>query len=1336
MLSTETINARLPSSTSAGSTQASNAQQPSARAQPPIPDSAEDEVSGDSKLSGLYAAALRQGATKNVMPTHIDNIPSDSSFGKWWSHFHDAIKSPQFTEWAKGKNIDLSKPIELYPSTDQMTVTINGQREALIGREQDIMWPVVVAPVMRAAAIVEAERIPVAAAPPVINAFFFNSSARNVVRPATEERRTKTPVMAPTSDSSAPLKAVESFYGERRPLYTKEALETRAAELEEKKSFNELSSLDVERLAHDRSDDALITEKIALADTQNKHMLRNKLQNIPGRTPQQIADYLKTTTIDVHPNSSYALTQENQDTKTVSLENFILGSGWSKPAGPLQVADMILALKSPSLSEPAHGDLGGGFSWPVPLDQESQKLVFNQVYFNGEDLVSGLGEQQRDGTQYGALGYLANGFAFDSADLSNPRRAIEKLIHSEKGQRLGKALQEKMGGAETEGSAQDWALTAIMAILDSQSVFSPRLHHTAGFCLEADDLHGLPLAQVKRALEDKLTRDKRTTSAVAPLGAYLLLSRAAPELLIKDTPSNVVYGSPSWMSLRAAVKFIEAQAPGASSHMSFAQIMEYANLPALGSEEQTLRNALTNESLLLWGKLNGLIKKSHIREFTPEDLKLCQEKFNQQVGELSKIPIYLMAPMPTRRALALENLKEAYGDKIPFEKKFLQSTTGGGMMDDHFFSPLDAYMSDQLHLPQWRSIDSKLSVDMFKRRKLVSPNWLFEKRFDEYHKALKVNYKNLLKNMFSKLPEDDRKHLERGNQEFYYLRPAIEGHYTHLIPESKEKSAKGLGGVLIRSELGEDVRYYEVFPNSMLIRKRTDLPKKLSLGGVPDMRNIEINRTHALDWEAYKTGKPPREQTTTSEILVYRLPPDKEWVAEPPGTSSISAPLSYFGKKTEYLAKIAASQHFTPDYEMSKNGARGESGIEEMQRIYKAGQEFLLGLIPFKNAIESAIKGNTAESIMLFIMDGVSFIAPGAKAAGILGKVGTSGAVKTISIAKIAGGAVLAAANPVGGLDDLVRLIGTGGQKLVSTGLQGLSRLTGTAQSVDLIKLAQRADIAEVAVKNADGISQYRTLAKVDNRTGKVFRYSAKADKVYGRPLDGFSMNPGGANDRTSLLGRQLAADNVIDMGGSMRELKALDKEIFTFVNDVQGTSRLTIVAHGWERNSLKKLFNLGSTVSDSVGKSYSPAQFLELLKKSGIDPQKYDSIRFVTCFSGEAGTHSFAAKFKELTGKPVAAFEGTVTVNRNDFEKPFQFNLDMAKAKNPNADGQSLLSAAEEKLKKDFEGVMDRILRVDTEHNRVDKISILKNGKYINDKQVINYRPTFYGTKPWNTAG
>nr|WP_315412772.1 hypothetical protein [uncultured Pseudomonas sp.] len=1349
MLSTETINARPPNSTSVENSQASNPQQPIARAQQPIPHSAENEVSGDSKLSSLYAAALRQGATKNVMPTHIDNIPSDSSFGKWWSHFHDAIKSPQFTEWAKGKNIDLSKPIELYPATDQMTVTINGQREALIGREQDIMWPVVVAPVMRAAAIIGAERAPAAATTSDINEFFYSLSVRNVTQMRWSTTPNATLVMAPTSNSSAPLEAVESFYGASRPLYTKEALETRAAELEGKKSFNELSSLDVERLAHDRSDDALVTEKIALADTQNKHMLRNKLQNIPGRDPQQIADYLKTTTIDVHPNSSYALTQENQDTNTVSLENFILGSGWSKPAGHLQVADMILALKSPSLSEPAHGDLGGGFSWPVPLDQESQKLVFNQVYFNGEDLVSGLGEQQRDGKQYGALGYLANGFAFDSADLSHPRRAIERLIHSEKGQRLGKALQEKMGGAETEGSAQDWALTAIMATLDSQSVFSPRLHHTAGFCLEKDDLHGLPLAQVKRTLEDKLTRDKRTTSEVAPLGAYLLLSRAAPELLIKDTPSNVVYGSPSWMSLRAAVKFIEAQAPGASSHMSFAQVMEYANLPALSSEEQTLRNAFTNESLLLWGKLNGLITKSHIREFTPEDLKLCQEKLNQQVGELSKIPRYLMAPMPTRRVLALENLKEAYGDKIPFEKNFLQSTTGGGM-DDHFFSPLDAYMSDQLHLPQWRSIDSKQSVDVFKGPKLLNPNWLFEKRFDEYHSALKVNYKNLLKNMFSKLPEEDRKHLEHGKQEFYYLRPAIEGHYTHLIPESEAKSAKGLGGVLIRSELGEDVRYYEVFPNSMLIRKRTDLPKKLSLGGVPDIRNIEINRTHALDWEAYKTGKPPREQTTTSEILVYRLPPNKEWVAESPGTSSVTAPMSYFGKKTEYLAEIAASQHFTPDYELSKNGARGESGIEKTERIYKSGQEFLLGLIPFKNAIESAIKGDAAESIMLFIMDGMSFIAPGVKAAGILGKVGTSGAVKAISIAKIAGGAVLAAANPAGGMDDLVRLIGNGGQKLVSTGLQGLSRLTGTAQSVDLIKLAQRADIAEVAVKSADGVSQYRTLAKVDNRTGKVFRYSAKADKVYGRPLEGFSMNPGGANDRTSLLGRQLAADNVIDMGGAMRELKALDKEIFTFVNDVQGTSRLTIVAHGWERNPLKKLFslnptvsdsagklfNIGSTVSDSVGKSYSPAQFLELLKKSGIDPQKYDSIRFVTCFSGEAGTHSFAAKFKELTGKPVAAFEGTVTVNRNDFEMPFQFNLDMAKAKNPNADGQSLLSAAEEKLKKDFEGVMDRILRVDTEHNRVDKISILKNGKYIDDKQVINYRPTFYGTKPWNTAG
>ncbi len=691
--------------------------------------------------------------------------------------------------------------------------------------------------------------------------------------------------------------------------------------------------------------------------------------------------------------------------------------------------------------------------------------------------------------------------------------------------------------------------------------------------------------------------------------------------------------------------------------------------------------------------------------------------------------------MPTRRALALEMLKEAYGDKVPFERKYLQSTTGGGD-DNHFYSPLDVYMSDQLHLPQWRSIDSKLSVDIFKKTKLLNPNWLFEKRFDEYHSALKVNYKNLLKNMFSRLPEEDRKHLEHGKQDFYYLRPAIEGHYSHLVPESEKESAKGLGGVLIRSEYENKVCYYEVFPNSMLVRKRTDLPEQLSLGGVQGYTNVEINKAHALDWDAYKTGKLPRTETTTSEVQVHRVTPENEWIKQPEGAASSTVPMSYFGKKTEYLAEIAASQHFTPDYELSKNGARGESGLEKTDRIYKAGQEFLLGFIPSRSAIESAIDGDAAAAAMLFILDGMSFIAPGAKVAGTLGKVSTSGAIKAIKIGKIVGTGILAATNPVGGLDDLLRLLGKGGGKILSTGLHGVRRLTGNAQNLDLIKLAKRADIAEVSVKAADGVSQYRTLAKVDNRTGKVFRYSSKADKVYGRPLDDFSMNPGGANDRTSLLGRQLAANNVIDMGSTMRELKALDKEIFTFVNDVQGTSRLTIVAHGWERNPLKKLFNLGATVADSANKSYSPAQFLELLRKNGIDPQKYDSIRFVTCFSGEAGTHSFAAKFKELTGKPVAAFEGSVTVDRNDFEKPFQFNLDRAKAINPNADSRSLLSTAEEQLKKDFEGRIDRILRVDTEHKRVDRISVLKNGKSVDGKQTINYRPAFYGKKPWNTAG
>lgn len=330
-----------------------------------------------------------------------------------------------------------------------------------------------------------------------------------------------------------------------------------------------------------------------------------------------------------------------------------------------------------------------------------------------------------------------------------------------------------------------------------------------------------------------------------------------------------------------------------------------------------------------------------------------------------------------------------------------------------------------------------------------------------------------------------------------------------------------------------------------------------------DLKNDRIlERTDLGD---FQPGKFPLDHTHPGTNFVEVKPVSSR--PYPPGLTDEKhdapvVPNSYSSERTSYIADAFITNS---DIETFEKEAQGLTTFDTEVPFYKKFREFMLNLIPLRSAIINFQEGKIGEGILDLSLDIFGFMAgigAAAKSAKAL-QVGASLLGKTLHVGKIVGRGAIGALNPLDGLGDLA----IGGAKLAGKGAKSLS---GAIRNSDLLHLATRADVAELTVKGPNGVSQYKTLAKVDTRTGKVYRYSAKADKVYGRPLEGFSMNPGGANDRYSLLGRQLAVDNVVDMGGAMRDIKAIDKEIFTFVNDVQGTSRLTIVAHGWERNPLK----------------------------------------------------------------------------------------------------------------------------------------------------------------------
>ncbi|POM10751.1 hypothetical protein CUU62_24470 [Pseudomonas sp. WP001] len=83
-------------------------------------------------------------------------------------------------------------------------------------------------------------------------------------------------------------------------------------------------------------------------------------------------------------------------------------------------------------------------------------------------------------------------------------------------------------------------------------------NEVAGYDLADKAFYGKPLQTIRKGLEQHLVSSGRANPDLAPTATYLL---APPELLVKDIPNYVTYGSPSWFSLKVTAAFIEAKSP-------------------------------------------------------------------------------------------------------------------------------------------------------------------------------------------------------------------------------------------------------------------------------------------------------------------------------------------------------------------------------------------------------------------------------------------------------------------------------------------------------------------------------------------------------------------------------------------------------------------------------------------------------------------------------------------------------------------------------------------------------------------------------------------------------
>ncbi|WP_236371471.1 hypothetical protein [Pseudomonas salomonii] len=1239
----------------------------------PQEEQATTRANGDSELAMQYAIALNLAGRRNHVKD-LDHIPPHSTFGQWWRHLHDAFQSPDVQQWMKALGVDTTS-IKIDPKSGRISFYLEYFIDPLrtlhtLGQD-DSQWAALSGPILRAASVIEGE---FAFAPPV------NSP-----------------------DAPVPWQLVGRFYQEPQNL-TLSGMLKRADEISHRTyAFKRLDPTRFTDKIQARSEETLQHQKAALGDIHNWHRAGTALQRLAMALEDgsKKIEELQTELQQPFPlsaDSTYRPTGSGAPTE-VSLQQFLQDHGWDIPTHSEQLDNLASALLAPNLKSATHGNLGGASAWPEPLapdDQAQLRMSISAGKFGDLSLKPFKN----------VLDYLLNGRPISAEEQLNPRQLIDSLVSSPRGTALGEAIQATFEARSVKGSATDWLLAALGVGKHRDGDGQGRIE---GYTLvSATNSHKSASAVVQELKEHLLAGGLADSAPAASVQAYISLASRAPQFLVKGIPNEVTMGSHSWVSFTTAVARVEAKAPGATSRMNYAQIMLAANTAPISDEERQVEYAAQNEAINTWALANGMGYPT-----TDTALTEARTAFDQHVRELSEAAALPPLETPTTQAIAIEYLKQACPNMDPalFEKKCITSQPSTRVFPGPY-SLLDLLIdgralrspppdSDDGKPGAWVSSDEINISDLLPTLKtLPDPIKQFNQDFRTYSDAVKKATSAQLKVLISRLPLEDRQNLEFGeivvHQDIRYDR----------VPGSSYNKRVETGVVLVET-------------------RRTVNGKTQSMQYAINRLEGTITRQRSQFYEALS---PASLASTGPRYIADQITPRGE---SPSGImderkGATGVPKSIASARTQYLADALIE-----DMKLPELGAysRGTTTFQTEHRTTEAIREVLLGLIPFRSAIKNFSDGKMGAGAVDLAFDifgflvGVGVAAKAAKAS----IVGASALSKAAQAFKIVGRAAVGTLNPLSGVDDLARGVFKAGRVAVGKVYRGIGQLRGSARSVNLLELVKNPNIAEGTYRAAKGSGEISALAKFDDTSGKWFAYDPYTGKAYGKAIEGFQVQKT-ANNQT-LLEQGLASDNIIQLGGAMKEFKVIDTKVHVYYDVYKGTDRLNIVAHGKPYVAGRKIFKKNNADIIINGKSYNAQELVDLLKLHKVDPNKFDNIRLLICHSAEGGSKSFGNQLHKITKKPVKSFEGEVFVN-------FGSNDITAGRNKIKADLQTINPALTDEV---AEYAANEILRARLVNNAVPDV-LKKHGSAIqiniaapNESPIIrdtiiNYRPKKFG--------
>lgn len=792
-------------------------------------------------------------------------------------------------------------------------------------------------------------------------------------------------------------------------------------------------------------------------------------------TPQAVLAHLKAAHTGIDPRSTFHPSSVLGSESTVSLESFIKQHDLPTPETRAELIHLADAAKARALEQPL-GDLGGGLSWPLPLTQEQQRnvrgIVDSSILRRNAQTEPALARAE---LAKGALGALIRASALSDVELQDSSKALDTLLKSSKAQAMGQAIQEGLGGIATPTSISDYVLTALHVSLDRESVESPARHSIAGFDLGHPDYWGKPPSAIVTGLSEHLVAKGRATQASAKLATHLLLSRTAPQLLVKDIPDTVVNGSQAWVSFCLAVAKVEAHAPGTAAQMSYGQVMSAAQ--ALNDPAEHITKTL----LLDWGVTHGLVVKKDDALYTPQEVDRVRTAFNEQLSARIKASKSITAQIPSRKAIALEKLKEHFGEGVAFESKSLSTVSDDKSKQlDGKHSMLDMAMMG-INV-RWKTDDPELPIDAINEQPRLNVNGIFMEQYEAAVASLKEGVQTQVKHLICELPLKDRENLEFGKVDFYqYNRYKIDtGFFNPPGFDSK------LNQLLVRTERQVDgkpeVGVYEIDLNNRRIVKRQ---------------------------EAVITGEAWRNGSLLTKVEHFTPEHHDRHGSEQPRDNPAIAPSSFTSSRTHYLAD-AFLEHLDIGGQGQWRQAKGVTTFDEQKDGDERVRQFFLNLIPLRSAIVNFRDGDYDSGIVDLGLDAFGLVTAGYGASAKLAKVAssaTSASVKALQGARVIGSGLISTLNPLSGARSLVTgtagLATRGARFLNESGQALINKVRGPSGSYDLLKAANQEygptliGSYKVAEQSVEGVAVLKN--------GQWYSYDPFRNVPYGPPIGNFS---------------------------------------------------------------------------------------------------------------------------------------------------------------------------------------------------------------------------------------